>query len=258
MHSQSDPLPWRHDEAFSSLSSSSSSRCPMYLAMCRQSSSSNMYIVTGGYPLCLRDIDLFTNRIRLDLVEPIRWFPSGALLCTYERYYFKVNRFSFWNSLVSNVTLIFNGGRDGREREGENGKTRICSSVFDRKERSNSIGAFYRLENEWIDDESEKLFARFITLLGDLTYAGYNELKLLSRPETIVDIPNFTVPQPKKTGTAFLSSIVFEWKHLDLLLAGFIVRNPPAFTILQSIFQQVSFERTSPSSDDDFLFASLS
>jgi len=75
-----------------------------------------------------------------------------------------------------------------------------------------------RLENEWIEDESEKLFARFITLLGDLTYAGYNEVKLGSRPETIVDIPSFTLPQPKKT--------------------GFIVRNPSAFTILQSIFQQ--------------------
>lgn len=78
---------------------------------------------------------------------------------------------------------------------------KICSSVFDRK-RKDLIGFafFYRLENEWIEDESEKLFARFITLLGDLTYAGYNEVKLGTRPETIVDIPNFTLPQPKKTG----------------------------------------------------------
>lgn len=57
-----------------------------------------------------------------------------------------------------------------------------------------------RLENEWIDGESEKLFARFITLLGDLTYAGFNEIKLSARPETIIDIPNFVMPQPKKTG----------------------------------------------------------
>ena len=57
-----------------------------------------------------------------------------------------------------------------------------------------------RLENDWINDESEKLFARFITLLGDFTYAGFNELKLSNRPETIVDIPNFILPQPKKTG----------------------------------------------------------
>jgi hypothetical protein len=56
------------------------------------------------------------------------------------------------------------------------------------------------LENEWINDQSEKLFARFITLLGDLTYAGFNEIKLSIRPETIVDIPNFIMPQPKKTG----------------------------------------------------------
>ncbi|CAF3021175.1 unnamed protein product [Rotaria sp. Silwood2] len=75
-----------------------------------------------------------------------------------------------------------------------------------------------RLENEWINDESEKFFARFITLLGDFTYAGHNELKLPGRPETIIDIPNFIMPQPKKT--------------------GFIVRNISAFTILQSIFQQ--------------------
>jgi len=57
------------------------------------------------------------------------------------------------------------------------------------------------LENEWINDESEKFFARFITLLGDFTYAGFNELKLPQRPETIIDIPNFNMPQPKKTGT---------------------------------------------------------
>ncbi len=56
------------------------------------------------------------------------------------------------------------------------------------------------MENEWINDQSEKLFARFITLLGDLTYAGFNEIKLSIRPETIVDIPNFIMPQPKKTG----------------------------------------------------------
>ncbi|CAF5133145.1 unnamed protein product, partial [Rotaria sp. Silwood1] len=56
-----------------------------------------------------------------------------------------------------------------------------------------------RLENEWINDESEKFFAHFITLLGDFTYAGHNELKLPSRPETIIDIPNFVMPQPKKT-----------------------------------------------------------
>ncbi|CAF3339915.1 unnamed protein product [Rotaria sp. Silwood1] len=75
-----------------------------------------------------------------------------------------------------------------------------------------------RLENEWINDESEKLFARFITLLGDFTYVGYHELKLPARPETIFDIPNFVMPQSKNT--------------------GFIVRNLSAFTILQSIFQQ--------------------
>ena len=57
-----------------------------------------------------------------------------------------------------------------------------------------------RLENEWISDESEKLFARFITLLGDFTYAGFNDLKLPARPETIIDVPNFVMPQPKKTG----------------------------------------------------------
>ncbi|CAF0758317.1 unnamed protein product [Rotaria sordida] len=78
-----------------------------------------------------------------------------------------------------------------------------------------------RLENEWINDESEKFFARFITLLGDFTYAGHNELKLPGRPETIIDIPNFVMPQPKKT--------------------GFIVRNISAFTILQSIFQQSTY-----------------
>ncbi|CAF4832745.1 unnamed protein product [Rotaria sp. Silwood1] len=71
-----------------------------------------------------------------------------------------------------------------------------------------------RLENEWINDESEKFFAHFITLLGDFTYAGHNELKLPSRPETIIDIPNF------------------------FIILGFIVRNISAFTILQSIFQQ--------------------
>lgn len=57
-----------------------------------------------------------------------------------------------------------------------------------------------RLENEWTNDESEKLLARFITLLGDFTYAGFNEVKLPGRPETIIDIPNFIMPQPKKTG----------------------------------------------------------
>ncbi|CAF1017714.1 unnamed protein product [Adineta ricciae] len=75
-----------------------------------------------------------------------------------------------------------------------------------------------RLENEWINEESEKFFARFITLLGDFTYAGFNELKLPPRPETIFYIPSFIIPQPKKT--------------------GFIVRNLSAFAILQSIFQQ--------------------
>ena len=116
MHSQSDLSPRRHEEAFSS---SSSSRCPMYLAMRRQSSSSNMYIVTGGYPLCLRDIDLFTNRIRLDLIEPIRWFPSGTLLCTYERYYFKVNRFSFWNPFVLERDAHIQLPRRRRRRRGK-------------------------------------------------------------------------------------------------------------------------------------------
>ncbi|CAF0739882.1 unnamed protein product [Rotaria sp. Silwood1] len=77
-----------------------------------------------------------------------------------------------------------------------------------------------RLENEWINDESEKLFARFITLLGDFTYVGYHELKLPARPETIFDIPNFVMPQSKNT--------------------GFIVRNLSAFTILQSIFNRFS------------------
>jgi hypothetical protein len=64
----------------------------------------------------------------------------------------------------------------------------------------NLIDCSNRLENEWINDQSEKLFARFISLLGDLTYAGFNEIKLSTRPETIVDIPNFIMPQPKKTG----------------------------------------------------------
>lgn len=80
---------------------------------------------------------------------------------------------------------------------------RISSSVFDAKLSPNRIIAFYRLENDWIDTESEKLFARFIPLLGDLTYAGFNELKLATRPETIIDIPNFIMPQPKKTGECF-------------------------------------------------------
>lgn len=62
-----------------------------------------------------------------------------------------------------------------------------------------------RLENEWINDQSEKLFARFVTLLGDFTYSGFNEIKLSSRPETIVDIPTFAMPQPKKTGTNVIS-----------------------------------------------------
>lgn len=61
-----------------------------------------------------------------------------------------------------------------------------------------------RLENEWINDQSEKLFARFITLLGDFTYSGYNEIKLSARPETIIDIPTFAMPQPKKTGTRLI------------------------------------------------------
>ena len=143
-------------------------------------------------------------------------------------------------------------GRTSRGRK--KGKTRICSSVVDRKARSNSIDAFfYRLENEWIDDESEKLFARFITLLGDLTYAGYNELKLLSRPETIVDIPNFTVPQPRKTGRTYLFHRSFPSENLFVRFSGFIVRNPSAFTILQSIFQQVSLAETSSPSDDAVL-----
>jgi hypothetical protein len=67
---------------------------------------------------------------------------------------------------------------------------------------------FIRLENEWIDDESEKFFARFITLLGDFTYAGFNDLKLSNRPETIVDIPNFVMPQPKKTGRKISSCVI--------------------------------------------------
>lgn len=61
-----------------------------------------------------------------------------------------------------------------------------------------------RLENEWINEESEKFFARFITLLGDFTYAGFNELKLPPRPETIFYIPSFVIPQPKKTGREVL------------------------------------------------------
>lgn len=77
---------------------------------------------------------------------------------------------------------------------------------------------FNRLENEWINDESEKLFARFITLLGDFTYAGYNELKISVRPETLIDIPTFVMPQPKKTGRKknnkpniyFLHSILYQ------------------------------------------------
>ncbi len=79
--------------------------------------------------------------------------------------------------------------------------------IFNRKNKSNQNSFFFfllllfnRLENEWINDESEKLFARFITLLGDFTYAGFNDIKLSARPETIIDIPSFTMPQPKKTG----------------------------------------------------------
>lgn len=67
-----------------------------------------------------------------------------------------------------------------------------------------------RLENDWINDESEKFFARFITLLGDFTYAGYNELKLPGKPETIIDIPNFIMPQPKKTGKNILYHPILE------------------------------------------------
>ena len=95
-----------------------------------------------------------------------------------------------------------------------------------------------RLENEWISDESEKLFARFITLLGDFTYAGFNDLKLPARPETIIDVPNFVMPQPKKTGrdARCRSTVTLYFS------AGFIVRNLSAFTILQSIFQQVCSE----------------
>jgi hypothetical protein len=68
------------------------------------------------------------------------------------------------------------------------------------------------LENEWINDQSEKLFARFITILGDLTYAGFNEIKLSTRPETIVDIPNFIMPQPKKTGRKIFENSLIDSK----------------------------------------------
>jgi hypothetical protein len=100
--------------------------------------------------------------------------------------------------------------------------------------------SFNRVENEWINDETEKLFARFITLLGDFTYAGFNEIKISVRPETIIDIPNFIMPQPKKTGTKKTRLFLFIKNLLIYLIKlGFIVRNLSAFTILQSIFQQV-------------------
>jgi hypothetical protein len=77
------------------------------------------------------------------------------------------------------------------------------------KENLINVSFLNRLENEWINDESEKLFARFITLLGDFTYAGFNEIKLSVRPETIFNIPNFILPQPKKTGRKIYSITSF-------------------------------------------------
>ncbi|CAF0761899.1 unnamed protein product, partial [Didymodactylos carnosus] len=77
-----------------------------------------------------------------------------------------------------------------------------------------------RLENEWMDDESEKLFSNFITLIGDLCYAGFTDIKLPQKPETIIDIPSFVMPQPKKF--------------------GFIVKNLHAFNLLQAVFQQTT------------------
>ncbi|CAF4645482.1 unnamed protein product, partial [Rotaria sp. Silwood2] len=79
-----------------------------------------------------------------------------------------------------------------------------------------------RLENEWINDESEKLFAGFITLLGDFTYAGYHELKLPARPETIFDIPNFVMPQSKNTDAlrelGFIEVLITRLHHFAILL----------------------------------------
>ncbi|CAF2351330.1 unnamed protein product [Rotaria sp. Silwood2] len=79
-----------------------------------------------------------------------------------------------------------------------------------------------RLENEWINDESEKLFAGFITLLGDFTYAGYHELKLPARPETIFDIPNFVMPQSKNTDAlrelGFIEVLITRLHHFAMLL----------------------------------------
>ena len=119
---------------------------------------------------------------------------------------------------------------------------------IDRRKKKKLNGLFVflfcnRLENDWTDVQSEKLFARFITLLGDLTYAGFNEIKLSTRPETIIDIPNFVMPQPKKTGNERQKKTIILRNDLHLI-SGFIVRNLSAFTILQSIFQQVRSSST--------------
>jgi hypothetical protein len=63
-------------------------------------------------------------------------------------------------------------------------------------------------------------------------------MKLSVRPETIIDIPTFVMPLPKKTGRK-ISFMTYLYNYI----LGFIVRNLPAFTILQSIFQQVCHKK---------------
>jgi hypothetical protein len=98
-----------------------------------------------------------------------------------------------------------------------------------------------RLENEWINDESEKLFARFITLLGDFTYAGFNELKLPMRPETIIDIPNFIMPQPKKTGRKIFSSLSNSFFEFNQVLLFVIFLHLQFFNQFSNKFVKLSF-----------------
>jgi hypothetical protein len=135
----------------------------VYLSMCREFTTTHLRIISGTNVGCLRNIDLSSHRIVLLIIHIDGRLSSSALLCTYEGYHSKVTNHS-------KKTM----------------NQRLCFCV--------------RLENEWINDEYEKLFARFITVLGDFTYAGYQELKLANRPETLIDIPTFIMPQPKKTG----------------------------------------------------------
>ena len=237
-------------------------RCSLHIAMCGQSSSSNMRsFLARDYP-CVWNIDLFTDRIGLVVSQSVGWFSSCTLLCTYERYYSEVKKqaprkweFLARDNFITETVLLSFFGRDyclEREREREKKKTNYFFQC--RHQSGFSSNGLWRRENRIASRLFSSLGSKMngsmrnqrSYLHGLLHYSVTLLMQVSMSLSYLVDqkqlsiYPTSLCRNPKKPVTnserAYLSPCI------ALRLLGFIVRNLAAFTILQSIFQQVRLE----------------